>query len=160
MKMSGKLLSAVIVSALLCSFTFLQVSFSGTWSLNESKSELGQFGARVAATKMVVDQKADGITITRTTNGSDAAETLVDGKEAESTVFNGMGKRKSTIKWTADRNGFSINANTALDRNGQTMEIKSAETWSLSADGKVLTIQNNISTPQGDITTKAVYEKQ
>jgi hypothetical protein len=34
------------------------------------------------------------------------------------------------------------------------------ETWSLSEDGKVLTVKTDISTPQGDFSLKFVMDKQ
>lgn len=162
-----KITSLAIVVTLACSFTVARVyqaNFSGSWTLNEGKSELGQFG-RASASKIVVDQKADNIVITRTSTGmdgavSDATETMVEGKESESTVFNGAGKKKSVLKWADDKNTFLISSNIAIDRGGQSMEFKTGETWSLSADGKTLTLSNAISSPQGDITTKAVYDKQ
>jgi hypothetical protein len=165
-KTSHKFLSLLFVSVLLFSFTkpVYQTNFSGTWSLNEGKSELGQFGARGAASKIVVDQKTDGISITRTVTGfdgnaSDVAETLVEGKESETTVF-GTAKKKSILKWAADGNTFTINATTAVDRNGQSFEFKTTEIWGLSADGKLLTLQNTFSSAQGEISSKAAYDKK
>jgi hypothetical protein len=38
--------------------------------------------------------------------------------------------------------------------------LRHSETWSLAADGKTLSVQTSFSTPNGDITTKAVYDKQ
>ncbi len=39
------------------------------------------------------------------------------------------------------------------------MEISINERWTLSPDGKVLTIANAMSTPQGDFETKIVADK-
>ncbi|MDB5209876.1 MAG: hypothetical protein JWQ30_703 [Sediminibacterium sp.] len=166
MKTSNKFLSLLVVSALLFSFTkpVYQTNFSGTWALNEGKSELGQFGGRGAASKIVVDQKADVVTTTRTITGfdgttSDVTENLSEGKESETTMF-GTAKKKSVLKWAADGNTFTIASNTSIDRNGQSFEFKGSETWSLAADGKTLTLQNTFSSPNGDIITKAVYDKK
>jgi hypothetical protein len=166
-KTSNKFFSLLVISAFLFSFTkpVYQANFSGSWTLNEGKSDLGQFGARGVSSKIVVDQKADGVTTTRSsTNFQGEAvtttETLTnDGKESESTVF-GAAKKKSTLKWAADGQTLTISYSIALDRGGQTMELKGSETWSLGADGKTLTMQTALSTPQGDISTKAVYDKQ
>jgi hypothetical protein len=162
-----KIASLLVLTTFLFAFTGskpYQTNFSGTWTLNEGKSELGQFGARGAASKIVIDQKADAITLTRTVQGfdgvvSDASETLTEGKESESTVFN-TAKRKSILKWAADGNTFTINATTVFERNGQSFELKGVETWGLSADGKTLTLQNSVSTAQGDFATKGVYDKK
>lgn len=158
----------VLVALFAFAFTspVYDANFSGTWKLNEGKSDLGQFGSRGAAGKIVVDQKADGVTTTRTSTGFngqsvDQVETLNnDGKEVGSSVFNGMGKRKASVKWSADKNTMTVNATTAFEGNGQSFEIKVTETWSLSADGKTLTLSSVMTTPQGELTTKAVYDKQ
>ncbi|MEO7531035.1 MAG: hypothetical protein ABIS69_06480 [Sediminibacterium sp.] len=167
MKTSHKFLSFLFVSVLLFSFTkpVYQANFSGTWTLNEGKSELGQFGARGSASKIVVDQKADGVSVSRTSTGFDGNATTTseilanDGKESETTVF-GTAKKKSSLKWAADGNNLTITFTIVIDRGGQTTELKGTETWSLGSDGKTLALQNALSTPQGDISTKAVYDKQ
>jgi hypothetical protein len=139
-------------------------NFSGDWKLNESKSELGQFD-RFAVRTIKADQKDEAITIARTSpsfNGDDmtTSETLsYDGKETETTVF-GNSKRKSTAKWSDDGKALTINYILLLDFNGQTTEIKGTEAWTLSDDGKNLTVQVNSSSPQGEFSWKAVYDKQ
>ncbi|MEO8173024.1 MAG: hypothetical protein ABI581_08070 [Sediminibacterium sp.] len=164
MKTSHNFLSLLFVSVLLFSFTkpVYQANFSGTWNLNTGKSDLGQFGGRGVATKIVVDQKADGVTTTKTTPGfnggdpTDVTETLTnDGKETETTMF-GTAKRKSTLKWAADGNTFGVAYSVAFGQG----EFKGNENWVLNADGKEMTITTLISSPQGEITLKAVYDKQ
>jgi hypothetical protein len=166
-KISQTFLLLFVVPVFLFSFStpVYQANFSGTWSLNEGKSELGQFGARAAASKIAIDQKTDAVTLAKTVAGLDGSpanttETLTaDGKEYETTVY-GTAKKKSSLKWAADGNTFAIAHTTIFERNGQTFEIKGTETWSLGTDGKTLTIQNQMATPGGDITIKAVYDKQ
>jgi hypothetical protein len=153
---SKNLFALLIAPAFLFAFTFKmdRTNFSGEWKLNESKSELGQF-ARFAPRTIKTDQKADAISISRTApsfNGDDATtnETLsYDGKETETTVF-GNSKRKSTAKWSDDGKTFTINYTLLLDFNGQTNEIKGTETWTLSDDGKALTVQTKSTSSQGE----------
>ena len=61
-----KLLAAVIVSSTLVSFSHKadRANFSGSWALNEGKSDFGQRGARFATKTIKVDQKSDAIAIT------------------------------------------------------------------------------------------------
>jgi len=165
MKPSYKLLSLLLISFTLFSFTkpSFQTNFSGTWTLNSGKSELGEFGNRIAPSKIIVDQKADGVTVTKTSMGRDGSpveikETLAEGKESE-TMVSGS-KKKSVLKWAADGNSYTINSTINFEGGGQSFEVKGAEAWSLSADGKFLTLNSTLSTPQGDITLKAVYDKQ
>lgn len=158
----AKILTLLLAPAFLLSFTAApdRANFGGEWKLNEGKSELGNFG-RLAAKSVKVDQKADGITISKTgTNfqGEEVTttETLTfDGKVSETTVF-GNSKKKSTASWKDDQT-LVISYTIAFERNGETTEIKGTETWT-SKDGE-LTILTNSSSPRGENTTKAVYTK-
>ena len=160
-KLSGFLIAPVI----LLSFTQLpdKANFSGEWKLNEGKSDLGQF-APYAPRTIKVEQKADSITITKTSAGLNGdmvtiSETLpFDGKEIENTIF-GSSKRKATAKWSDDGQTLTITYNLMLDLNGQSMEIKGTETWTLSDGGKTLISQNNYTSQFGDNNAKGVYEK-
>jgi hypothetical protein len=161
-----KLLVLLIAPAFLFSFNIKadRANFSGDWSLNESKSDLGQF-ANYAPRKIKIDQKDDAITISKTApsfNGDDltTTETLsFDGKETESTVF-GTSKRKASAKWSDDGQTLAITYDLMLDFNGQTTEIKGTETFTLTDGGKTLTSQNNSTSSFGDIAAKGVYEKK
>jgi len=170
MKMSfaKKLLAAVIVSSTLVSFSTKadRANFSGGWALNEGKSDFGQRGARFATKTIKVEQKDDAITITRTTpsfqGGDDVTttETLgFDGKEVQGTGFGGS-VRKSTLKWASDEQSFSINSTTTGERNGQSFTFSGTETWTLGDGGKSLVITSVRTTQQGEVTTKAAYDKQ
>lgn len=163
-----KLFTAVIVSAALVSFSTKsdRANFSGGWALNEGKSDFGQRGARFATKAIKVDQKADAITISRTTpsfqGGDDVTttETLgFDGKEVSGTGF-GNSTRKSTLKWADDGQSFAISSTTTMDRNGQSFTFSGTETWTLGDGGKSLTITSVRTTQQGEVTTKAAYDKQ
>ncbi len=166
-KNAKRFLSLLVVSTLLFSFSkpIYQTNFSGTWTLNEGKSELGQFGGRGVASKLVIDQKSDGVTVTRNSinfQGEAVATTEIlnnDGKETETTLSPNA-KKKASLKWAADGQTLAITYSIAFDNNGQTFELKGTETWSLGADGKSLTLQNSLSTPNGDIAVKAAYDKQ
>ena len=161
-----KLFAAVVVSAALVSFSTKadRANFSGSWALNQGKSELGQ-RAR-AATQIKAEQTDDAITISKTTpsfqGGDDVTttETLgFDGKEVQSTGAGGS-VRKATLKWADDGQSFVISSTTTMDRNGQTFTFSGTETWTLGDGGKSLTVTAVRTTQQGDVTTKAVYDKQ
>lgn len=135
--------------------------FSGTWKLNEGKSNLGQFG-RFAPVTIKIDQKADKITITKMGTGFDGSEystnetVTFDGKECESTGINDS-KKKSTLKWADDGQSFVITYNLALSFQGQSMTITGTENWSLK-DG-VVTVETNSSSDFGENSVTSVYEK-
>lgn len=164
--LSKKLLALLIAPAFLFAFTtkLYRSDFSGDWKLNESKSDLGQM-AQFATRAIKAEQKDNAISISRTAPGFDggdatSAETLsFDGKETETTVL-GNSKRKASAKWSDDGNALTVNYILNLDFNGQAFEVKGTETWTLSSDGKTLTVQTNAASPQGDLASKAVYDKQ
>jgi hypothetical protein len=162
-KLFGKTFYSLLIPAvLLLSFTKIadRPNFSGDWKLDESKSELGDFGGRVARS-LKVEQKDNAITITRTTpgfNGGDPVTTSVtlsyDGKVTESEGFGGS-KRKSTAKWSDDGSTLTVNNTTSFERDGQTSEFKSTETWTVK-DG-LLSVVTHSNSPRGESTTKAIY---
>ena len=57
-------------------------------------------------------------------------------------------------------NGEGDALTVASKREVQGMEITQNENWTLSEDGKVLTIVNKINTPQGDFEITVVMDKQ
>jgi hypothetical protein len=136
--------------------------FSGEWKLNEGKSVLPQFGR--AAKTLKVEGSVEAIAIQRiSTNqqGEDVTTSeklTTDEKETESTVF-GTNKKKSKTKWSDDGKKLNVKSVIAFERNGQTMEIKTTEVWSLSDDGKTLTIESTTESTRGTSTTKLVYDK-
>jgi len=75
-----------------------------------------------------------------------------DGKESTNTV-NGN-EFKSTVKWDGDeltidtKGSFNGNDFTARDR------------WTLSGDGKSLTVERHLSSEMGEADQKILFEKQ
>jgi hypothetical protein len=136
--------------------------FSGEWKLNESKSNLGQFGR--AAKKLKIQGNVESIAIQRALTNQAGEEVTTnekltfDDKESENTVF-GNAKKKSKAKWSDDGKKLTVKSTITLDRNGETMEIKSTEVWSLSDDGKTLTIETESTSSFGTNNTKLVYDK-
>jgi len=166
MKISRRKLLGLLLPSLIL-FSFIAVAqkpnFSGDWKLNEAKSELGEMGGRVALS-FKVDQKENAITITRTTPGFGGGDPMTttmtltyDGKVTETEGFGGA-IRKSTAKWSDDGQTLTVNSIMNLERDGQTMEIKGNETWTLTKDG-LLSVVTLSSSPRGEFTAKAVYNK-
>lgn len=165
-KKSALVITAAIFSICTSATIITAGDFSGEWKLNEQKSDLGQYGARVAAKSIkVISSDAKAISMERTsTNQNEEAvvrkESLTfDGKESESTGGFGNSTRKATAKRSDDGQSMIINAVTTFERDGEKMEIKQKETWKLSDDGQTLTIEVNSSSSFGDNTMKLVYEK-
>ena len=168
MSIAKKLMVVLIVSAALVSFSTKadRANFSGSWALNEGKSDFGERGARFATKALKVEQKGDAITISRTTpsfqGGDDVTttETLgFDGKEVQGTGFGGS-VRKAALKWATDGQSLSISSTTTGERNGQAFSFSATETWTLGDGGKSLTVTTVRTTQQGEVTTKAAYDKK
>ena len=164
--LTGKLLYALLLPVImLFSFTTItdKVNFSGEWKLNEGKSDLGNF-ANFAARTIKVDQKDNEITISKTSPGFNGGDPITrtttlsyDGKVTEGKGF-GNSTIKSSCKWADDGQSLTINNTFIFERNGETNEFKSTETWTLTKDG-MLSLVSNSSTPNGDMTTTAMYNK-
>ena len=165
--MRASLLLLVVFTFLMAGFIFAadKANFSGEWSLNEDKSEMGDGGRGFgrAATKLVVTQEADKITIARTSQGRDGEERVreetltLDGKENEIEGFRGS-TRKVTATWSDDGKTLSMSSHMEFERDGQSFEMTSTEVWSLK-EAKVLSIESTRSTPNGERKSTLVYEK-
>lgn len=136
---------------------FAASNYSGEWKLNVSKSEFGPVPAPELMTRSVKHHEPN-LEISSHQKGAAGDVTTelkytTDGKE----VVNKLptGESKGTAKW--------VGSNLVIEnvRSIQGYDIKSKETWTLSEDGKTLTILNHISIPQqGDFDVKQVFEKQ
>lgn len=141
------------------------VNFSGTWNLNEAKSNFGDSQFRMAATIMVVRHEGNNLSDDRTQPGFDGGEMkttetfTLDGKVCENT---GMmdSKRKSTVAWSADNKAIVISTTMAFNMDGETREFKTSETWKLGADGKSLIMETSFSAPDGEMKTTLFYDKK
>ena len=139
-----------------------KVNFSGEWSFNESKSDMGE-GRFPATSKLTIKQEGNNLTIERLRTGRDGQERkstqelTLDGKESESDT--GRGTRKSTVTWSEDGKTLTIKSTMLFDRDGETMEMKSIEQWNLTDGGKNLSIESSSSTPMGEREATLVYDK-
>ena len=125
---------------------------------------MGQF-ANIVPKKVKVDQKAESITISKTSTSFDGndftvTETLTfDGKEVQTTTPPGSSTRKASAKWSDDGQTLTITYVLMLDFNGQQTEIKGTEIWTAGDGGKTLITQNSSSSSFGENTYKGSYEK-
>jgi hypothetical protein len=150
---------------LISAFTFAQkTNYAGAWTLNESKSQLGEGRFRMAASKLNITQDENAITLERTAKGpngedfSSKEKITLDGKESVNTLMQNRTK-KSVATWSADGKVLTINGTSVFERDGNTMEIKSVENYKISDDGNVLTIDVTSTSPRGERKQTLVYEK-
>lgn len=149
--------TALLALTALCGFAADKPNFSGVWKLNSAKSDFGPMPQGPDKFERTIDHKDPAIKITtvqsmggneRTTN----VEYTINGQEQ--TIKTQMGEYKATPAWK--ENILEVSAK----REVQGMEIKSQEKWSLSPDGKVLTVETALNTPQGDFNMRFVLDKQ
>lgn len=130
--------------------------FSGTWKLNVAKSDFGALPGPESRTD-VITHKDPSLTDEMTAEGPQGKQQATikyttDGKEAT----NQMGPRevKSTLKW--EGNNLLISSKFLYNE----AEVNAQANWSLSADGKTLTINAHYASPMGETDQKLVFEKQ
>jgi len=146
-----------IATLLLASSAFAASNLTGDWKLNLAKSQYGLLPAPLEVTRKI---KHEGISLSMSTfqksaqreNTSELKYTT-DGKVCINKMTNG--DSKGTAHW--EGNTLIIESS---QQNGPA-EIKSREAWTLSPDGKTLTILTHLTIPQqGEIDVKQVFEKQ
>ena len=161
----------LLVMAVICALLLIPVTssakektdFTGDWTLNESKSDLGE-GRMFSTSKMTVKQEGNTIIIERTRSGRDGqertmSETLTtDGKENTSKSENRSST--STAEWSDDGTTLTIKSNMEFNRQGETFQIKRSEIWTLGEEGKILKIQSESSSSRGERSVTLVYDKQ
>ena len=141
-----------------------KLKLSGTWALNNSKSEFGEYGQMWASTKIVIVHKKKTLSLERTSTGQDgqAMTTMenytMDGEECENIMF-GESRKVSTVALSEDKSSLIIKSTMYLEFDGQEMVIKTDETFSLADDGSMV-IDGVSMTDFGDMTVKFVYDEE
>jgi hypothetical protein len=140
-----------------------KLNLSGTWVLSESKSDFGEYGRMWASDKLVIVHKGKNMSIERTgrTQAGDEFTIMenltVDGKECVNQIF-GESKKTSTV--SGDKQSLTVNSLLNLEFEGQAMDIKTIEIYSLDDGGKLLVVNGSSSSSYGDMTVKFVYDKK
>ncbi len=182
-------LSAMIIVAFLAMPLSLngqtgKVNFSGTWTLNADKSEMGggpggpggppqgqppqgqpPQGGRMGGFggDFTAKQEASLLTVERTISRPDGesftitSKYTLDGKESVNST--GRGESKSTATWLADGKTLKIATSRTFDMGGESRTMNSTEEWTLT-DAKTLSIKTTMTTPGGERTTTMVYDKK
>ncbi|MFN6962504.1 MAG: hypothetical protein ACK4S4_01930 [Pyrinomonadaceae bacterium] len=156
--------------------------FSGTWTLDVGKSKLDE-RARIESMTLTVAQTAGEIRIETATkrlpppadapqggmgrgmgrggSGGDGTTTYtLDGKETTIQQEGPMGSMP--VKLTAKAEGDKLHlsrTSTFIGPMGE-MTISNKETWSISDDGKTLTIEREMSSPRGTSASTMVFTKK
>ena len=132
-------------------------NFTGSWKLNNAKSDFGPMpqGPDKFERKVDHNDPAMKVNTVQSMGGNERTTDVaftIDGKEHEVT----MGQ--STGKITANWKDAVLEVVTKREVQGNA--FTSTDKWTLSADGKLLTVDSAISTSQGEFNIKFVLDKQ
>ncbi|MDB5262707.1 MAG: hypothetical protein JWQ14_1988 [Adhaeribacter sp.] len=176
MNLKNKMLSAryygtffsmvLLLIFILTSARFAKTNFAGEWTLNKEKSKITEGGQRILFNRLMVNQNGNDLTIARTGQSPDGQEftmeekILLDGKDSENTFFDGMVKKKSKTKWSADEKILTITSAIVFNRDGNEVTMNATETWDINQSPGALTINYATTTPNGESKDVYVYTKK
>jgi hypothetical protein len=130
-------------------------NLSGTWKVNMSKSDFGRGPAPDARTDRIAHQDPNlKDTITQSNQQGEITYDMnyfTDGRETTNTIR--KNEFKSVAHWEGDQ--LAIESKGSL---GGAVTLK--DHWSLSEDGKTLTLQRHAARVIGSTDQKIVFEKQ
>ena len=179
MRRAQRTIGSVVVLLLAVAVTAAQAQpqFSGTWVLDRAQSQLpshgpqGRHGKGMAdpqapppEIKLIVEQQGNTLKATRTvargTRERSMSETfVVDGTEqTETTRRGGTAVTKATLG--GDRLVVNKTRTMPAREQGKPARSFSRESvWTLSPDGRTLTIDTTMQSPRGDRTMKTVFTR-
>jgi hypothetical protein len=146
---AGALLVGVVTQA-------ASQNLSGEWKLNFAKSNYGKFPGPSSMTRKIAHNDPKLI-LTTTQKGPQGEVTsklvyTTDGKESVNQVAGG--EAKGVAQWIGDK--LMIESS----REFQGVTLKQKDIWTVSDDGKTLTIDSHVSIPNGEFDIKQVFDKQ
>lgn len=172
--MKTRLIRSISLTSLLLILPLLTASsmpmgkkaiFSGTWILNETKSDFGEYGRMMASNKIIIAHKGKKLTMERyaTTPAGESVNYkenyTLDGKECVNNISEEF-KKTSTVVKSEDKKGLIINSTLDLSFEGNEMKILTVENFTLEDGGKTMIIKSTASTDYGDMVVSLVYDLQ
>jgi hypothetical protein len=156
--------------------------FSGTWNLDIPKSQLGE-RMRIEGMTMTVAQTDKELKVATETKrpappadapqggpggrgmrgfgGGDGTVTYsLDGKETVVEVDGPNGKLPIKYKGTIEGGKANLSSSRSFSGPMGDVTITTKDTWTLSADGKALTVAREQTTPRGTNTSTLVFVKK
>jgi len=145
-----------------------KANFSGTWALNAEKSTFGQGQGQPpqgqgrggpGGGNYVAKQEANLLTVERTMGDRTViSKYTLDGKESVNST--GRGESKSVATWSTDGKALTIVTTRSFERDGQTVQMKSTEVWTLTGP-TTLSIVNTSTSREGQERKRTmVYDKK
>jgi hypothetical protein len=174
------LMSALVLAAVAAGAS-VGANFGGTWTLNKAKSQgLDQRLEAAESVTCVISQDDKTLTMEWKVTGAQGGgpgsggggggggmgrgpggpRTFnLDGKEVMSEgQMGGTSSMKAT--WSGDSSTLELATVRTGSRDGQEFKFTTVDKLSLSADGKVLTINRHVESPRGTTDSTLVFDKQ
>jgi hypothetical protein len=158
MKISILFLSLVITVSM-----YGQADFSGNWKLNSDKSQFNNTPGSPGATRLVVVEKGETISVQRDNLEKETLK-IDNTSEIEINAAGVQGaKAKISMKPSIDKQGL-IETRTYIYPEGHTgvVAARKIRTWALSPDKKTLTIRDRIETTKErlEYDMLVIYDRQ
>ena len=132
-----------------------KTDFSGTWKIVLDKSDFGPMPPPEKVEQIVEHKENDlKVNVTQVGQQGEVKMELNYSTEKETTNTFRNTPMKSTAKWDGDK----LVVVSKLEFQGNEVVIQ--DTWSLADEGKTLTLDRKLNTPQGDLEMKQVFIKQ
>lgn len=157
----GLMLSAVSIKAQ------SQTNFTGKWELDTLKSKLCRLDLKFEGTIILeIEQNKATIAFDAIYKRKDSEDWKsgvdtynLDGKEK--TTESRVGTEKRKTEWSADKKKLIITVLNIQTREGKTQEYLNKDTYSLSDDGLMLTMESYFNNPiTGELNSTKVYHKR
>jgi hypothetical protein len=171
------LVAAVVMVATTALTAQAQPQFSGTWTLDRNQSQFpaheggrghrgpdgGTQATQPPVMKLIVEQNGANFKVTRSMARDNRERTYTQSFVADGSERSEQGRRGGTMVTKATLGGdrlVTTSTTTMRGKDGADAKTFTREsTWTLSPDGRTLTIDTVMHTPRGDKTMKTVYLK-
>jgi hypothetical protein len=147
-----------------------QVDFSGIWLLDKPQSDVQQLlgagrpvmNVQNASLSMAIEQRGTTLKVIRTLKNEGDEKHETHTYKTDGTETTNIGMRGETVLTKASWHGptLVVISSRKLRLVMREFSINSRGVWSLSPDGKVLTIDAEVHSPRGNQRVKAVFDKQ
>lgn len=135
--------------------------FSGEWKLNTVKSDFGPVAA-FDRWDLDVTHKDPSLKVKATMSNAQMGERTTDTELStdgqETQTGEGASSAIVSAAWTGPV--LVVKSTRKVNMQGDEVEIRNEEKWSLSEDGKTLTVEAVIASPMGELRMKRVMDKQ
>ncbi len=137
-------------------FALGKPDFSGTWTLDMAKSDMGQARPSSMAAKVTIVIKQTPAVLTTTRKAGEHSDTAIEKLDGTESINKSPGGQdiKSTNRWE----GSTLITKSVMSTGQGTVESTFVRT--LSTDGKVMTIETTMKTPNGINKKRLIYNKQ